>query len=387
MAIPTFIFMLPFLTRFFFSDAKSKSGVVTRTDSDESEENCLIGVKPHPESSPEEERNSAQKEEEEEESQIEKPFSHSRKSSNSSSSSSSKRGHSSSSISEVQDEKSDDDQQKRKEFDALRTSRTPSSSSSSFSSLSSRGEEGTEEKQIKVIEDTKLLNPDCTQVKVQTTFDTSPDWKADLLTKGFDQVNVFMPKKKASVIKVNEDKGSRQSSSTSTSSSSSSSVDEFDEIDSKEEFKDDETEVIEKRLVFFSAKDAFDKVLQELKEHFASKESSSSSSTSSESEEHIIPESGISVAQDIRSSNSSGSSTSSSSESSDDPFMKTVNKLRAMKRKLQDSSSSSEDEMPDKSAVLEVKCSSSSEEDENLNIVPICLPKFDGQDFLTGKDT
>ena len=27
------------------------------------------------------------------------------------------------------------------------------------------------------------------------------------------------------------------------------------------------------------------------------------------------------------------------------------------------------------------------EEDENLNIVPICLPKFDGQDFLTGKDT
>ena len=234
MAIPTFIFRLPFLMRFFFLDAKSKSGVVTRrTDSDESEENCLIGVKPHPETSLENvERNSAEKKEKE--SQIEKPFSVRRKSSNSSSSSSSKGGHSSSSISEVQDEKSDDDQQKRKEFDALRTS--PSSSSSSFSSLSSRGEKGTEEKQIKVIEDTKLLNPDCTQVKVQTAFDTTPDWKADLLTKGFDQANIFMPTKKASVIKVNEVKGSRKSSSSSTSSSNSnsnSSVDDFDEIDSK----------------------------------------------------------------------------------------------------------------------------------------------------------
>ena len=222
MAIPTFIFRLPFLMRFFFLDAKSKSGVVTRrTDSDESEENCLIGVKPHPETSPEkEERNSAEKKEKE--SQIEKPFSVRRKSSNSSSSSSSKGGHSSSSsISEVQDEKSDDDQQKRKEFDALRTS--PSSSSSSFSSLSSRGEKGTEEKQIKVIEDTKLLNPDCTQVEVQTAFDTTPDWKADLLTKGFDQANIFMPTKKESVIKVNEDKGSRKSSSSSTSSSNSNS--------------------------------------------------------------------------------------------------------------------------------------------------------------------
>ena len=247
MAIPTFIFRLPFLMRFFFLDAKSKSGVVTRTDSDESEENCLIGVKPHPETSPEkEERNSAEKKEKE--SQIEKPFSVRRKSSNSSSSSSSKGGHSSSSssISEVQDEKSDDDQQKRKEFDALRTS--PSSSSSSFSSLSSRGEKGTEEKQIKVIEDTKLLNPDCTQVEVQTAFDTTPDWKADLLTKGFDQANIFIPTKKASVIKVNEVKGSRKSSSSSTSSSSSnsnSSVDDFDEIDSKEEFKTEE------RFVFF----------------------------------------------------------------------------------------------------------------------------------------
>ena len=118
--------------RFFFLDAKSKSGVVTRrTDSDESEENCLIGVKPHPETSLEnEERNSAEKKEKE--SQIEKPFSVRRKSSNSSSSSSSKGGHSSSSssISEVQDEKSDDDQQKRKEFDALRTS--PSSSRNGF---------------------------------------------------------------------------------------------------------------------------------------------------------------------------------------------------------------------------------------------------------------
>ena len=26
------------------------------------------------------------------------------------------------------------------------------------------------------------------------------------------------------------------------------------------------------------------------------------------------------------------------------------------------------------------------EEDENLNIAPICLPKFDEQDFLTGED-
>ena len=87
MAIPTFIFRLPFLMRFFFLDAKSKSGV-TRTDSDESEENCLIGVKPHPETSLEnEERNSAEKKEKE--SQIEKPFSFRRKSSNSSSSSSS----------------------------------------------------------------------------------------------------------------------------------------------------------------------------------------------------------------------------------------------------------------------------------------------------------